>query len=664
MIINQLTLQNFGIYAGRQTVDLRPPSPEQPVVLFGGLNGGGKTTFLDAIQLALYGKFAECSNRGNLGYSEFLKRCINHSAIDEHAEIELEFTHTTSGVDENYKLVRRWKDRAGKIEETFLVRVDDEISDYLSAHWTESVERILPRRIANLFLFDGEKIESYASPETARELIKSAVHSLLGIDVVEQLERDLGVLSQRKIKGSGDTVLTKIIETLEKEYSELQRTRRGKKSEIADFRSKLDRLEKRSENNDQEFEQKGGKLFERRGELETQHAEIVEGIAEIETSMREFAAGDAPLMLIRPLIESVLSQAQREYDSTQNSSFVALLDDRDQELVDAVTEMDASGDLINKLIRHLSDDRAERRQASETDYYLEMGHASIKESEHLLKTGLPNLCTDGEALLSQRGELVAERDRLSAELSQVPDEASIQAIVRERQNIQDEKTGIQNEIVALEDDCAALDLRLERVGGQLRNKLETKITSEVESEDDLRVIEHAGRVSKTLETFRTVAVSKHLYRIEELILESFNELHRKMRLISEVKIDPTTFDLKVYTETGKELLPERLSAGERQLLAVATLWGLAKASNRKLPTIIDTPLGRLDSKHRSKIVERYFPHASHQVILLSTDEEIVGKYLEALAPSVGNSYELVFDEALGTTSISDGYFEQEVSHAH
>ena len=108
----------------------------------------------------------------------------------------------------------------------------------------------------------------------------------------------------------------------------------------------------------------------------------------------------------------------------------------------------------------------------------------------------------------------AERDRLSAELSQVPDEASIQAIVHERQNIQAEKADIQNEIVAIEDICAALDLRLERVGGQLRNKLETKITSEVESEDDLRVIEHAGRVSKTLETFRTAAVSKHLYRIE------------------------------------------------------------------------------------------------------------------------------------------------------
>ena len=57
-------------------------------------------------------------------------------------------------------------------------------------------------------------------------------------------------------------------------------------------------------------------------------------------------------------------------------------------------------------------------------------------------------------------------------------------------------------------------------------------------------------------------------------------------------------------------------------------------------TIIDTPLGRLDSSHRRHLVERYFPFASHQVILLSTDEEIVGPYHKALAPFVARHYRL------------------------
>jgi DNA sulfur modification protein DndD len=110
--------------------------------------------------------------------------------------------------------------------------------------------------------------------------------------------------------------------------------------------------------------------------------------------------------------------------------------------------------------------------------------------------------------------------------------------------------------------------------------------------------------------------------------------------------------------------PDRLSAGERQLLAVSLLWGLAKASRRPLPAIIDTPLGRLDSSHRRHLVERYFPHASHQVLLLSTDEEIGGEYLDAIRPSVGHSYLLEFNEAERSSTVKPGYFEGDGTNAY
>ena len=44
MILNQLTLQNFCVYKGLQTIDLRPANKNgkhRPIVLFGGVNGGG-----------------------------------------------------------------------------------------------------------------------------------------------------------------------------------------------------------------------------------------------------------------------------------------------------------------------------------------------------------------------------------------------------------------------------------------------------------------------------------------------------------------------------------------------------------------------------------------------------------------------------------------------
>jgi DNA sulfur modification protein DndD len=133
-------------------------------------------------------------------------------------------------------------------------------------------------------------------------------------------------------------------------------------------------------------------------------------------------------------------------------------------------------------------------------------------------------------------------------------------------------------------------------------------------------------------------------------------LLHKADLVRGLKIDPNSYAATLTGNDGRALPFDRLSAGERQLLATAMLWGLARASGRPIPTIIDTPLGRLDSSHRRNLVDRYFPFASHQVILLSTDEEIVGSYYDAIAPNVARSYLLKHKRELGLTEITPGYF--------
>ena len=85
MILEQLTVRNFCLYKGEQTFDLTPVTAggkHRPIVLFGGINGGGKTTLLDAIQLALYGNRARCSKRADLSYEEFLRASIHLGTLD------------------------------------------------------------------------------------------------------------------------------------------------------------------------------------------------------------------------------------------------------------------------------------------------------------------------------------------------------------------------------------------------------------------------------------------------------------------------------------------------------------------------------------------------------------------------------------------------------
>ena len=97
MILNQITLRNFCCYRGEQVFNLAPggrAGKARPIVLFGGINGGGKTTLLDAVQLVLYGSRAKCSKRGNQPYDDFLRASIHHGVDpDEGAAIQLCFRY-------------------------------------------------------------------------------------------------------------------------------------------------------------------------------------------------------------------------------------------------------------------------------------------------------------------------------------------------------------------------------------------------------------------------------------------------------------------------------------------------------------------------------------------------------------------------------------------
>ena len=178
-------------------------------------------------------------------------------------------------------------------------------------------------------------------------------------------------------------------------------------------------------------------------------------------------------------------------------------------------------------------------------------------------------------------------------------------------------------------------------------------------QDKIKIIESNKRVKVLLESYKEKVRDRNLSRLEDLILESFQSLMRKETLVEDIKIDRDNFNLRLFGSEKNEIPTDRLSAGERQILAISMLWALAKASGRPLPAVIDTPLGRLDSTHRKHLVDRYFPNASHQVILLSTDEEIDEKFFNDIESRLGLSYELYHNNETQSTSVREGYFWKE-----
>ena len=136
-------------------------------------------------------------------------------------------------------------------------------------------------------------------------------------------------------------------------------------------------------------------------------------------------------------------------------------------------------------------------------------------------------------------------------------------------------------------------------------------------------------------------MTKKLKEISENFVLIFNKLSRKENLITEVIIEPKTFDVTLKGN-GKNGIVESdsLSAGERQLYAISLLWALGKVSRKNIPLIIDTPFSRLDNETRHKIVEHYIPFAAQQVIILFTDSELTKDLEPKLAAITRSSIEI------------------------
>jgi len=653
MIFENLLVNNFGVYAGKQKFNLSPDK-KKPVILIGAMNGSGKTTFLQAVDFVLYGKQSNIFHSSKLSYEKFLKKNINKENYEEGAQIELVFFRKLKGKTQKFKLSRNWRPNGNKIKEDFFVFIDGEYEEDITKDWDNYVDQILPARVASLFFFDGEKIEQLADLDKSKEVLKKAINSLLGLEIVEQLNHDVDEFKKRSsIDMKTDNEKVKIAE-LEDKADQLNIEIKQIDEDLIKVEDALTKNNYDKQELDIELSKKGFDYYEKRKDFEKELKILTENKNEEKEELLKIASSDGPLFLVQNEIQEILDQS-REIVEQKNLNQISdvkktLINDANQ----FVEKNCDDKEFIQKFKTYLNTKNTKETKINEQSHLLE--NLNYQELQLLLEKQLPDLQLNVDQRIKTINKIEEEYEKKIQLINKIPTEDDIKPLVEKQNKLIEEKSKLvtrSNVLTALK---STKNGPLMKINIELRKLYDERSNQDIINLDKKRFVDYSIKVQNILSSFHVKVLDHHIKKLEKYILESFNNIHRKKDFVKSIKIDTTSFDLKIYEKKNIEVDTNKLSAGERQLLAVAILWGLAKASKSTAPTIIDTPLGRLDSEHRLNLVEQYFPTAAKQVILLSTDEEINKKYHEYIKPYLSRSYKVEYDQKINGSKLQEGYF--------
>ncbi len=659
MLFRELVLENFGSYLGKNTIDLLPDSAEdsRPIILIGGMNGGGKTTIMDAMRLALYGSRAQCSTRGNLSYGDFLNQCVSsHTPLNEKARIELAFQVAEDGNLLDIRIVRYWERNPKDGKDTLGILVNDWADKNLLNTWDEYIENLLPLGISNLFLFDGEQVKELAEQETPPVGVFDAIQSLLGLELAERLAADLDVLVSRKRRDLASKSQLAAIEEIETKLEQQQTELDEVANQLVRLKEKLTIAIDREEQAFDKFVREGGKIAAQGKELEVESKSIQTRIEQQRQGLRVLAEGYLPLALIAPLLTQVRTQGSIELRHQQGKAAIDMLLERDRKLIDYLQQQQVLTTQIADIQAFLESEN--QRIAGEIDLpapaWLDADPETLDRLDNILKYDLDRDKQKFTELQTQLVKLETELDFLDRQIAEA-------ASPEEYTRLKEQEATARLLVSQLKADQIVNNRRyqeLDRTIAKTKQELATYTETNIKLKNDLHIIDSVAKVKATLQVFKEKLTLKKINRLENEVTECFRYLLHKSELVHRVTIDSSTFTLSLHDREGKLLPKHRLSAGEKQLLAIALLWGLARVSGRQLPIAIDTPLGRLDSSHRTNLIERYFPAASEQVILLSTDTEIAESEVTNLRAqgAITREYLLHHDANLQRTEVRLGYF--------
>ena len=667
MIFNALELRNYGLFRHAR-LDLRPTQgldgALRNIVLFGGKNGSGKTTILEAVRLCLYGQRSRGLRVRKKDYERFLRAKIHRACkgmpSPTVASVALEFDHIHVSERRRFKVERKWQDTGRSVNEHLSFTCDGQHDLELDQkHWEEFLAELVPPGLSQLFFFDGEKIQALADDESGDFELVGSMKALLGLDLTDRLEADLAVYLRRQSEQGDDAAAGKRVVNVQERLVAASRNTRRLHQERAQFEARLGGIEKRIRETEGRVATEGGSFARLREELLSRRSAAEGTRVQVEEHIRNLVSGFLPFSLIPERCRALRLSLRAELAQHERRAAARYLEERMLEVSAAVADMVAPGDekLAQRVKSVLRAGLLPQEEAARAN------HPIGAELVGRLLSGI-ELATEEVPLAvgklaSKLADVSRELALVQRTLNRAPTDDILQPLLAELAHLHTERTEMRAE-------ADELDEAIRRGCAE-----ETRLQRKLERER-LRLSEAEGTESRTrlaVNVQRAVAdfaVALRRLKVDELrrhFRRCFDTLCRKEDLLRDVAVDPATYKVSFSDGVGRTLDKAELSAGEKQIYAIAMLWALALTSRRPLPFLIDTPLGRLDSDHRANLVRKYFPFVSHQVVILSTDTEIDEVYFRDLLPYLSRAYHLKFNEESGETQVVDGYFWLSEDHA-
>jgi DNA sulfur modification protein DndD len=630
------------------------------IFLIGGMNGAGKTSFMEAINLCLYSA----------------KPDLIYNAINRQEKAEGNFSvafELTLETDEGAEVIvkRSWSAGAAAnpkpkdLEERLIVIRDGQrVSSQNKSMWQDFIRALIPPGITPFFFFDGEKIQEIAADDHSEVRLQSSLEAALGIEFIKRLADDLLYLKNQERQGHVDISDA----DLEFKQSELKKERgklEWRKKERTEAQEDLDAFRQQYDEAKKRFQAAFHTEPEARETLRENQKKRIQSstrLGQVDNEIKTLCEKTLPLAVAGKLFGGLKRRIEAERGSLQRDAIRDNAAALTQTLLRAVEEPEPlyrvplSTEQRAELEQRILNLLRQGMGPNEARAVLNLSEREAARILHRIEEIESSDIFRLTSLLAEKRDLEADLQQLDRDLQPCASSASERELFEQ---LQAEMEGCSTQIGrkseqlrALNEDILALEKRLRDIETEISRLYERHQISREKAE----LIAECDAIANLLGQFIVRLRENKVHLLQEKTFEMYRRLSSRSGLIKDLLIDPKTYEVALHDRHGYAIRKSGLSAGEKEIFAISLLWGLAQTSQLRLPIIIDTPLSRLDSTHRGHIVDDYFPNAGAQVVILSTDTEVDAAYYAQLKPYLAGAGMLIFDQHQELTTFQPGYF--------